>query len=143
MAQKGSGGVRAERMEMGAMILYTENGLQRLSRIFNLYEQDPAKLSWTDLGEAKDYVRYKEASWIEDAWKVADYLETKLPEIKAVTKEKVEQWERAYNKWIAGEAKASDMPDVLSYCVFQANLWEDELDILETFIKSKGSSETA
>ena len=119
------------------MILYTEKGLQRLSRLFERYESNPSTLSFVDLGVAKDYATYKEARWLDSAWRVADYLGTDLPPIHAVTEGMYRRWRNAYDKWISGTAHPPDMPDVLNYCVVQANLWANELEIIDTLVEVK------
>lgn len=117
--------------------LFTDGGLRRLSLSFNLYETNPEELTWTELGEAKDYAMHRESVWLGRAWDVANYLETDLPQIRGATVENIKRWESAYDKWVLGNAEPYDMPDVLHFCIVQANAWEAELETIDSLIKAK------
>lgn len=122
------------------MVIYTTEGLRKISRIFDLYEDDPTALNWNDLGLVRDHIKAEESRWLDLAYIIADRLNCQPTFLEMVTEDTIDRCRSAYSKWIAGNARPSDMPDAMLYCTIQADLWSDELEILNQFIKAKAET---
>ena len=119
------------------MVIYTQDGLQRMSVIFNQYELDPDKLDYVDLGVARDKAEYEESVYLDRAYTIADRLGIRPTWYTMVTPEIIERCRVAHRKWLIGKATTTDMLDAMNYCMYQADIWGDEIAIINSLAKEK------
>lgn len=108
-----------------------------MSVIFNQYELDPDKLDYVDLGVARDKAEYEESVYIDRAFTIADRLGISPTWYRTSTPETIERCRVAHRKWLLGKATPADMLDAMTYCVYQSELWHDEIDIINSLAKEK------
>ena len=119
------------------MIVYTADGLQRMSHYFNLYESDPSKLDYVTLGYARDKAEWQYRKYLDRAYTIADRLCIRPTWYKMTTPEIIERCRVAHRKWLIGQATPADMVDAMNYCMYQADMWGDEIQIINMLAKSK------
>lgn len=119
------------------MTIYTADGVKRMSRFFDLYELDPEKMSYVDLGVARDKAEYEESRYLDRAYTIADRLGISPTWYTMTTPEIIERCRVAHHKWLIGKATQEDMLDAMNYCIFQADLWGDEIEIINRIAKEK------
>ena len=108
-----------------------------MSHSFDLYEDDPAKLSFVELGLARDKAEYELRCYIDRAYTIADRLGINPTWYRMTTPEIIERCRAAYHRWLAGKGKQEDMLDAMNYCMLQADMWSDEIEIINHLAKAK------
>ena len=119
------------------MVIYTPEGLQRMSYFFNLYESDPSKLDYVELGYARDKAEYELRKYLDRANTIADRLGISPTWYKMATPEIIERCRVAHRKWLIGQATEEDTLDAMNYCMYQADNWDDEIQIINMLAESK------
>ena len=118
------------------MVIYTEAGLRRISRIFDLYDSG-AQLSTGDLLLARDYANVQLDQWTDWAHMIADRLGVEPTWYRMTTVEQIRRCKEAFNTWKRGLAEPADMVDAMNYCMYQADTWDDEKAIIAELIAAE------
>lgn len=119
------------------MVIYTRDGLQRMSILFSKYEIDPAKLDYVELGVARDKAEYEQSVYIDRAFTIADRLGISPTWYRMTTPEIIERCRVAHRKWLIGKATPADMVDAMNYAMYQADIWGDEIAYINDLAKAK------
>lgn len=118
------------------MIVYTEKGLRRISRLFDLYDRGE-DVTMYDLQLARDYATAQADMWADYAHMIADRLGIDPTWYRTATVEQVRRCQEAYATWRRGFAEPADMVDAMNYCIYQADTWDDETRIIGELIAAK------
>ncbi len=118
------------------MIVYTADGLRRLSLMFDLYDSEQP-LETGELLLARDYATAQADMWADYAHMIADRLGVDPTWYRTATVEQVRRCQEAYATWRRGFAEPADMVDAMNYCIYQADTWDDETRIIGELIAAK------
>ena len=108
-----------------------------MSYFFNLYESDPSKLDYVELGYARDKAEYELRKYLDRAYTIADRLGIRPTWYKMTTPEIIERCRVAHRKWLIGQATEEDTLDAMNYCMYQADNWDDEIQIINMLAERK------
>ena len=117
------------------MIVYTADGLRRLSLMFDLYDTGQ-ELSAGELLFARDYAAVSADRWADLAQVIASRLDVEPVWYRVATVAQVERCKKAYHLWRAGLAEPAHMMDAMNYCTYQADAWDDETAIMDALIRT-------
>lgn len=121
------------------MMVYTDFAARELSLLFN-GDNDPRAMDWVTLGLYKDYVLMQYRYFLNHAYIIAGRLDIEPPWFQMATVSIIERCRRSYQKWIAGKASADDMESAMNYAMYSADVWGDELQLIEKIVQEKAKA---
>lgn len=119
------------------MIVYTDQGLARLSLSFDLSKVDSAWVTIRELQDARDYAQAEADRHADLADELGHRLDVKPFYCRMCGVQEYINSRDAFRRWSEGKASKKDLYSAMKYCTHQVQLWEDECAILDSVISAR------